>query len=122
MIERDELTAAVLMEEAAAERARGPERAQALARVRAMLRIRHELPDGFRIERVRGPEEGDRDRGLELRLCDERRRPPRVVGSVARRRIGESKLTWTPGQLCDIEAAEAFAVVLRLAATDAEGR
>lgn len=122
MIERDELTPAVLMEEAAAERARGREGEQALARVRTMLRIQQELPVGFRIERLRGPAEGDRDRGLELRLCDDRFRPSRFVGTVARRRIGAQRITWTPGQLRDIEATEAFAVVLRLAAADAEGR
>jgi hypothetical protein len=124
---RDTLTADLLAEEA--------EEAQswiddshaagvARARARAMIALLGSLPEGFRIERVQGKREPGRDPGAELTLIDARFRPARVVGKVARRLIGEQRITWTgrSGPSVDPESAEAFAVMLRLAVMDAEGR
>lgn len=114
------LTEELLRSEAAEARELNDPHLVALAR--AHLRRLGEMPDGFRVERTRADVRPGRDPGLELTLYDDRGRPPRMVGVVARRRIGESKISWTAVQLRDADAAEAFALLLMMAAADAEAR
>lgn len=114
----DILTQDALTLDAAASRVVEDERG--VARVHAQMVLLQSLPDGFRIERTRADVSVPRDPGLELTLIDERDESWRVLGKVSRRLIGKQKITWTPAQLCDPDAAVAFAVALRFAAHDAE--
>lgn len=118
MFERMRLTQGVLLldREKAAEA--GDERGA--ARARSQMVLLADLPSEFVIERTQMVVEPSRDPGCELQVFDERFRPRRIVGKVARRRIGRQAVTWTPGQLLDPVQAEAMIVALRYAVTDAE--
>lgn len=120
-----EVTETLLIEEAADAAAYAETdaaAAEALATGREMARIFRELPDGFRVERVQGRPAPSRDPGAEYSVIDLRLTPQRMVGTVARRLIGDQRISWTAAQLLDFEVAQAMAVALRLAACDAEAR
>lgn len=118
MFEMTRLRAGVLLLDREKAAAAGDERGA--ARARSQLVVMAELPDGFVIERTQYVVELPRDPGCELQVFDERFRPRRIIGKVARRRIGRQAVTWTPGQLLDPVQAEAMIVALRYAVTDAE--
>lgn len=115
---RELLTQGVLMMDRERAAAAGDERGA--ARARAQMVVLAELPEGLVIERTQVPVAPPADPGCELTVRDTRYRPTRLVGTVARRRIGRQAITWTPGQLAEPEQAEAMIVALRYATTDAE--
>lgn len=87
------------------------------ARVRAEMRLLAELPDGFEIERT-SFKNGCGPRGFELALFDVRGRPRRRLAAAHRRYIGRPLVSWQSGPgLVDPDAADAFSVILRLAAS-----
>lgn len=93
------------------------------ARARRMAALLDALPEGFRVECTRGRAGPTRDPGGEFSLLDCRRTYAEPVARVARRLIGSQRISWTGGpQLRDVEQAEAFAIVVQLAITDAGGR
>jgi hypothetical protein len=124
-LRRDVLTLDLLIEEHGEEQEWIDDRAtldRSDARFDAMKAALGRLPDGFVVERVQGRVGPGRDPGCEMCLIDERFSPPRLVGKVSRRLIGQQRVGWTGVQLVDPTAARAFAAVLEVAAADGEGR
>lgn len=124
-VHRETLTAELLSEEFAGEQEAIDDAGalgQARRRFDGAIACLAELPEGYRIERVRGRAGATRDPGCEMTLIDTERRPEQVVGKVQRRKIGRQMIVWTGAQLVEPSHAVAFSVVLRLAANDAEGR